>query len=214
MTVVHETGNLKKIMFLCVLRWRCPPVLLTASARFHRPEENKQSELIWDLLSICCLWRAGCQFFFTRELRSNGQTRQHWSNMNQYYVTVMPISRLKCFQNHLVVYCLAVKWESLWPGIHVEILKLLEGTPSSAHMTGAQPIGTLSLWNDLWLFNIFRTQARFFKAWKQSHEEVQKSSYISQNTWITICWKVIMEFLPNDAKQYTVYCFVLLMTFQ
>ena len=25
----------------------------------------------------------------------------------------MPISRLKCFQNHLVVYCLAVKWESL-----------------------------------------------------------------------------------------------------
>ena len=53
------------------------------------------------------------QLSITRELRSNDQTRQRWSNMNQYSVTVMPISRLKCFQNHLVVYCLAVKWESL-----------------------------------------------------------------------------------------------------
>ena len=32
----------------------------------------------------------------------------------------MTISRLECFQKHLVVYCLAVKWESLWPGRHVE----------------------------------------------------------------------------------------------
>ena len=28
-----------------------------------------------------------------------------------------------------------------------------------------------------------------------------RSLVISQNTWITICWKVIMEFLPNFAKK-------------
>ena len=102
----------KKSCVLCVLR--CPRVLLMASARFHRPEENNQSEPSWSLA-------VSEQLSITRELRSNGQTRQRWSNMNQYSVTVMPISLLKCFQNHLVVYCLAVKWERLWPGSHVEI---------------------------------------------------------------------------------------------
>ena len=147
-TVVHETGNLKKIMFLCVLL--CPPVLLTASEGFHLPEENKvrcPAAVYESRLSI------------TRELRPNGQTRQRWSNMNQYSVTVMPISRLKCFQNHLVVYCLAVKWESLWPSRHC---KICWRKPSSGHMTGAQPIGTLSLWNDLWLSQNLPSRARFF----------------------------------------------------
>ena len=143
-TVVHETGNLKKIMFLCVLL--CPPVLLTASEGFHLLEENKvrcPAAVYESRLSI------------TRELRPNGQTRQRWSNMNQYSVTVMPISHLKCSQNHLVVYCLAVKWESLWRGRHC---KICWRKPSSGHMTGAQPIGTLSLslWNDLWLVKICR----------------------------------------------------------
>ena len=45
------------------------------------------------------------QLSITRKLRSNGQNRQRRSNMNQYSVTVMPIS--------LLLYCLAVKWESL-----------------------------------------------------------------------------------------------------
>ena len=53
------------------------------------------------------------QLSITHELRSNGQTRKRWSNMNQYSVSVMHISHLRCFQKHLVVYCLAVKLESL-----------------------------------------------------------------------------------------------------
>ena len=89
------------------------------------------------------------QLSITHKLRPNGQTRQRWSNMNQYSVTVMPISRLKCFQKHLVVYCLAVKYESL---------------------------------------NERRAMRRC------------RSLVFSQNTWITICWKVIMEFLPYEAK--------------
>ena len=94
------------------------------------------------------------QLSITRELQSNGQTRQRWSNMNEYSVTVMPISRIKCFQKHLVVYCLAVKWESLWPGSHVEIS---------------------------WGNTKHRPRATFSKAWKQSHEEVQKSSFLPEH---------------------------------
>ena len=101
-----------KIMCLCVLL--SPPVLLMTSGRFHRPEENYQSEPSRSLV-------ISEQLSITRKPRSNGQTRQRWSNMNQYSVTVMPISHLKCFQKHLIVYCLAVKWESLSPGRHVEI---------------------------------------------------------------------------------------------
>ena len=44
-----------------------------------------------------------------------------------------------------------------------------------------QPIGTLSLWNDLWLAKVFSHGLDFFKAWKQSHEEVQESSYLSEH---------------------------------
>ena len=39
----------------------------------------------------------------------------------------------------------------------------------------------LSQWNDLWLVKVCRHGLDFFKAWKQSHEEVQKSSYLSEH---------------------------------
>ena len=55
-----------------------------------------------------------------------------------------------------------------------------------------------SLQNYLWLIKVSRHGLDFFEAWKQSHEEEQKSSCLS-DTWITICWKVIMDSLPNDA---------------
>ena len=46
----------------------------------------------------------------------------------------------------------------------------------------AQPIGTLSL-SLKWpvIGQSLPSQARFFKAWKQSHEEVQKSSYLLEH---------------------------------
>ena len=108
----------------------------------------------------------------------------------------MPISLLKCFQKHLVVYCLAVKWESLWPGSHVEISW---GNTKHRPPAGAQPIGTLSLWNDLWLAKVSRHGLDFLKPENRAMRRC-RSLVFSQNTWITICWKVIMEFLPNDAK--------------
>ena len=49
------------------------------------------------------------------------------------------------------------------------------------------------------------SRARFFKAWKQSHGELQKSSF-SQNTWITICWKVIMDFFSKWCQKHSAYC--------
>ena len=54
------------------------------------------------------------------KLRSNCQTRQCWSNMDQDSATAFPISHVKCFQKHVLVYCLAVIWESLWRGHHAE----------------------------------------------------------------------------------------------
>ena len=52
---------------------------------------------------------------------------------------------------------------------------------------GAQPIGTLSLWNDLWLVKVSHRELDLFKAWKQSYEEEQKSSFLSEH------------FLPTEA---------------
>ena len=67
-----------------------------ASARFHRPEENNQSEPSWSLPSL-----SSCQSLVnsdqTVKLGSADQIRINTS------VTVMPIS-----QKHFVVYCLAV----------------------------------------------------------------------------------------------------------
>ena len=120
--------------------------------------------------------RAGCQ-----SLLNSDQTVKLGSadqNMNQYSVTVMPFSRLKCFQNHLVVYCLAVKWESLWRSRHC---KICWRKPSSGHMTGAQPIGTLSLSLKWPVIDQNLQSLDFSKAWKQSHEEEQKSSFLSDH---------------------------------
>ena len=177
----------------------CPSVLLMASARFHRPEENIQSEPSWSLPSSFRLWEPAVNY--SANSRSNGQTRQRWSNMNQYSVTVMPISLLKCLQKHLVVYCLAVKLESLWPGSHVEISW---GKTKHRLPAGAQPIGTLSLslWNDLWLAKVSRHGLDFLKPVNRAMRR-SRSLVFSQNTKITICWKVIMEFFPNDAQ---IYC--------
>ena len=89
-----------------------------------------------------------------------------WLNMNQYSVTVMPISHLKCFQKHLVVYRLAVKWERLWPGSHVEVSW---GNTKHRPPAGAQPIGTLSPLKWPVIGQSLPSRAKFFKAWKQSH---------------------------------------------
>ena len=165
-----------------------------ASARFHRPEENNQSEPSWSLA-------VSEQLSITRELRSNGQTRQRWSNINQYSVTVMPISHLKCFQKHLVVYCLAVKWESLWPGSHVEISW---GNTKHRPPAGAQPIGTNALSEMTCIGQSLPSRARFFKAWKQSHEEVQKSSYLSEHLNYNIAdrgyWHAFFGMMPINIS--------------
>lgn len=59
-----------------------------------------------------------CVYCSTRliKLQSNCQTRLCWSNMNRYSVSVLPISYLKCFLKHILVYCLAWIRESLWAG--------------------------------------------------------------------------------------------------
>ena len=114
----------------------------------------------------------------------------------------MPISHLKCFQNHLVVYCLAVKWESLWHGRHC---KFCWRKPSSGHMTEAQPLGTLSLWNDLWLVKISRHGLGFSKAWKQSHDEEQKSSYLSEHLNYNML-KGYYGIFAQCCQEYTAYC--------
>ena len=62
-----------------------------------------------------------------------------------------------------------------------------------------QPIGTLSLWNDLWLAKVSRHGLDFLKPENRAMRRC-RSLVFSQNTWITICWKVIMEFFANDAK--------------
>ena len=62
-----------------------------------------------------------------------------------------------------------------------------------------QPIGTLSLWNYLWLAKVSRHRLHFLKPENRAMRRC-RSLVFSQNTWITICWKVIMKLLPNDAK--------------
>ena len=66
-----------------------------------------------------------------------------------------------------------------------------------------QPIGTLSLWNDLWLAKVSRHGLDFLKPENRAMRRC-RSLVFSQNTWITICWKVIMDFLPNDASVYSI----------
>ena len=183
----------KKIMFLCVLL--CPPVLLTESEGFHRPEGNK----------VCCPAAVyESRLSITRELWPNGQTRQRWSNINQYSVTLMPISLLKCFRNHLVVHNLAVKWERLCRG--PPLWNLLKEGQTTGHMTGAQPIGTtLSIWNDLWLVKVSRHGLDISKAWKQSHEEEQKSSFLSEHLNYNML-KGYYGIFAQWCQTHTAYC--------
>ncbi len=46
------------------------------------------------------------------KIRSNCQTRQCWSNVKQDSVIALPVSHLKCFQKHILLYCLAEKCKS------------------------------------------------------------------------------------------------------
>ena len=86
------------------------------------------------------------------------------------------------------------------------MLRSLEEIPSTAPpWLRAQPIGTLSLWNDLWLAKVSQSRARFFKAWKQSHEEVQKSSFLSEHLNYNMLKVYLWNFCPNDAKIIVAY---------
>ena len=96
-----ETGNLKKNhVLLCppvssgVLRrcpsagdLRCPPVSSGAPNGICKISQSGRKNPIRAELESA----VSEQLSITRKLRSNGQTRQRWSNMNQYSVTVMPI---------------------------------------------------------------------------------------------------------------------------
>ena len=141
--------------------------------------------------------RAGCQ-----SLRPNGQTRPRWSDMNQYSVTVMLISRLKCFQNHLVVYGLAVKWESLWRGRHCEIC--WRNAKFRSHDRSTANRNALSM---KWpvIGQSLPSRARFFKGWKQSHDEVQKSSYFPEHLNYNML-KGYYGIFAQWCQTYTAYC--------
>ena len=123
--------------------------------------------------------------------------------MNQYSVTVMPISLLKCSQKHLVVYCLAVKWKSLWPGSHVEICW---GNTKHCPPAGAQPIGKLSLsemtcdWSKSPVppgLDVLKPENRAMR--------MSRSLVFSQDTWITICWESIMGFFSQWCQKRSAY---------
>ena len=83
----------------------------------------------------------------------------------------MPISHPQMFSETSCCVLFSCKMRKLWPGSHVEISW---GNTKHRPPAGAQPIGTLSLWNDLWLAKVSRHGLDFLML-KQSHEEVQKS---------------------------------------
>ena len=56
-----------------------------------------------------------------------------------------------------------------------------------------------------YLFYILQSHARFFKAWKQSHEEEQKSSYLSEH----LNYNMLKGYYGNSAQwcqKYSAYC--------
>ena len=162
-------------------------------------DRRKTSSQSWS--EICCPSAVyESRLSITRELRPNGQTRPRWSNMNQYSVTLMPISPLKCFQNHLGVYCLAVKWESLWRGRHCEICWRNAKCDRSTANKNA-----LSQWNDLWLVKVSRHGLDFLKPENRAMMRC-RSLVFSQNTWVTICFKGYYEILAQWCQKYTAYC--------
>ncbi len=57
-----------------------------------------------------------------------------------------------------------------------------------------QPTGTHTFWDDLWF-------AEKCPSWSEYRtKEKCRSLVFFQSTWITMCWKVIIEFLPDDTK--------------
>lgn len=68
----------------------------------------------------------------THQIKRFNQTRQCWWTINQESVMT-----LRTFLVHIVFrnYCLAVTWESLWPGRHLFCFKPDEWKPSAANLT-------------------------------------------------------------------------------
>ena len=81
-----------------------------------------------------------------------------------------------------------VKQPPLW--------NLLKEAKFWSHDRSTANRNALSLWNDLWLIKICR-HLDFSKAWKQRHEEEQKSSFLSEKTYA----KSYYAFLPNYATK-------------
>ena len=135
--------------------------------------------------------RAGCQSLANSDQTVNlGCADPIWINI---HVTLMPISHLKCFQNHLVVHGLAVKWESMWRNRHCKICWRTAKFRSHDRSTANRNANEMTCdWT--------KSPSRDFSKPKNRAMRRCRSLAISQNTWSTICWKVIMEFLPNDTK--------------
>ena len=110
------------------------------------------------------------------------------------------------FSESFCSYCLAVKWESLWRGRHCKMANFWSHDRSTANRNA------LSLWNDLWLVKICRHGLDFSKAWKQSHEEEQKSSFLSDHLncnmlkgyygfFAKLCQKIVAYCHFNEHRQ-------------
>ncbi len=65
-----------------------------------------------------------------------------------------------------------------------------------------QPIGTCAFWNDLWLAVKWTSNLHFVKPEYRAKERCRCLVFL-QTTWIKICWKVILEYLPNGTKKLT-----------
>ena len=134
-----------------------------ASARLHRPEENKQSELI-KYESILCYVNA----YFSPQMFSESSCSVLFSCKMRKFVT----------------------WQPCWDQVEMA----WRNAKYRSHDRRTANRNALSLWNDLGLIKL-----DFLKPENRAMRRC-RSLVIFQNTWITICWKVIMEFLPNDAK--------------
>ena len=110
----------------------------------------------------------------TRDLRSNSQTRQRWSNMNQVF----------CYCNTYFLTSNVFRRASCSVLFSCKMRKFVTRQPCWDHLRKYQAPPTS------------QSKLSHFTAWNRRC----RSLGISQNTWITICWKVIMEFLHNDAK--------------
>ncbi len=73
-------------------------------------------------------------------------------------------------------------------------ITLVATSPITKKHSVKQPIGTHALWNDLWLAKKGPSRSEY-----RAKERCRNLVFI-QTGWITKCWKVIMELLPDDTK--------------